>query len=95
MTVVFERPHALSDVSMHYCPGCTHGIIHRLVAEVIDEMDIEGTTIAVVPVGCSVMAYNYFECDVQEAAHAEVDVEVGHDSYPSGAPPGNDPRPVR
>jgi Pyruvate:ferredoxin oxidoreductase and related 2-oxoacid:ferredoxin oxidoreductases, beta subunit len=69
MTVVFERPHALSDVSMHYCPGCTHGIIHRLVAEVIDEMDIEGTTIAVVPVGCSVMAYNYFECDVQEAAH--------------------------
>ncbi|MBR3576538.1 MAG: 2-oxoglutarate oxidoreductase, partial [Clostridia bacterium] len=64
-----EKPHALSDVSMHYCPGCTHGIIHRLVAEVIDELGIEGRTIGVAPVGCSVFAYNYFECDMQEAAH--------------------------
>lgn len=69
MTVVFQKPHSLSDVSMHYCPGCTHGIIHRLIAEIIDEMGIEGDTIGVVPVGCSVMAYNYFEFDVQEAAH--------------------------
>ncbi len=69
MAKVFEKPHALSDVSMHYCPGCTHGIIHRLVAEVIDELGIEGRTIGVAPVGCSVFAYNYFECDMQEAAH--------------------------
>ena len=69
MAKVFEKPHALSDVSMHYCPGCSHGIIHRLVAEVIDELGIEGRTIGVAPVGCSVFAYNYFECDMQEAAH--------------------------
>lgn len=69
MAVVFERPHALSDVNLHYCPGCTHGIIHRLVAEVIDELGIEGKTVGVAPVGCSVFAYNYFECDMQEAAH--------------------------
>lgn len=69
MAKVFERPHALSDVTLHYCPGCTHGIIHRLIAEVIDELDIEGKTIGVAPVGCSVFAYNYFDCDMQEAAH--------------------------
>ena len=69
MAKVFTRPHALSDVPMHYCPGCTHGIIHRLVAEVIDELDIEGRTIGVAPVGCAVFAYNYFNCDMQEAAH--------------------------
>ncbi len=69
MAKVFERPHALSDVTLHYCPGCTHGIIHRLVAEVIDELGIEGKTIGVAPVGCSVFAYNYFECDMQQASH--------------------------
>ena len=67
--VVFDKPHALTDVPMHYCPGCTHGIIHRLVAEVIDELGIEGKTIGIAPVGCSVMAYNYFNCDMIEAAH--------------------------
>ena len=67
--VVFEKPKALADVSMHYCPGCTHGIVHRLVAEVIDELGIEGRTIGIAPVGCSVMAYNYFNCDMIEAAH--------------------------
>ena len=67
--VVFEKPHALTDVPMHYCPGCTHGIVHRLVAEVIDELGIEGKTVGIAPVGCSVMAYNYFECDMVEAAH--------------------------
>ena len=66
---VFDRPHALIDVPLHYCPGCTHGIVHRLVAEVIDELGIEGDTIGIAPVGCSVMAYNYFNCDVIEAAH--------------------------
>ena len=67
--VVFERPKAMADVPMHYCPGCTHGIVHRLVAEVIDELGIEGKTIGVAPVGCSVMAYDYFNCDMIEAAH--------------------------
>lgn len=67
--IVFDRPHALADLPMHYCPGCTHGIIHRLVAEVIDELGIEGRTIGIAPVGCSVMAYDYFNCDMIEAAH--------------------------
>ena len=67
--VVFKRPHALADMTMHYCPGCTHGIVHRLVAEVMDELGIEGNTVGIAPVGCSVMAYNYFNCDMVEAAH--------------------------
>lgn len=67
--VVFDKPNSLNDISMHYCPGCTHGIVHRLVAEVIDELGIEGRTIGIAPVGCSVMAYNYFNCDMIEAAH--------------------------
>ncbi len=67
--VVFEKPKSLTDASMHYCPGCTHGIIHRLVAEVIDELGIEGNTIGIAPVGCSVLAYNYFNCDMIEASH--------------------------
>ncbi len=67
--VVFDKPHALCDVPLHYCPGCTHGIVHRLVAEVMDELGIEGKTIGVAPVGCSVMAYDYFNCDMIEAAH--------------------------
>ena len=67
--VVFDKPHALTDAPLHYCPGCTHGIIHRLVAEVMDELGIEGKAIGVAPVGCSVMAYNYFGCDMIQAAH--------------------------
>ena len=67
--VVFDKPHALTDAPLHYCPGCTHGIIHRLVAEVMDELGIEGKSIGVAPVGCSVMAYNYFGCDMIQAAH--------------------------
>ena len=69
MAVVFERPKALVDIPTHYCPGCTHGIVHRILCEVIDEMGIEGDTIGVCPVGCSVMAYDYFNCDMIEAAH--------------------------
>ena len=69
MSVVFEKPKSLANIPFHYCPGCTHGIIHRLVAEVIDELGIEGKTIGVAPVGCSVLAYNYFACDMVEAAH--------------------------
>ena len=67
--VVFDKPHALNDIPFHYCPGCTHGIIHRLVAEVMDELGIEGKAVGIAPVGCSVMAYNYFNCDMIEAAH--------------------------
>ncbi|MBR6406730.1 MAG: 2-oxoglutarate oxidoreductase [Lachnospiraceae bacterium] len=69
MAVVFQKPHALTDKELHYCPGCTHGIIHRLVAEAIDALQIEGETIGVAPVGCAVMAYDYFRCDMVEAAH--------------------------
>jgi len=67
--IVAKRPHALAEVPTHYCPGCTHGIIHRLVAEAIDTLGIEGRTIGVAPVGCSVLAYNYFTCDMIAAAH--------------------------
>ena len=66
---VFEKPHALTDAPFHYCPGCTHGIVHRLVAEVLDELGIEGKTVGVASVGCSVFAYNYFACDMVQAAH--------------------------
>ncbi len=69
MITVFERPKALTAVRTHYCPGCTHGIIHRLVAEVLDELGVQEETIGVSPVGCAVLAYNYFNVDMQEAAH--------------------------
>ncbi|MBR6593664.1 MAG: 2-oxoglutarate oxidoreductase [Clostridia bacterium] len=67
--VVFDKPKALTDVPFHYCPGCTHGIVHRLVAEVIDEMGIEGETVGIASVGCSVFSYNYFGCDMIQAPH--------------------------
>jgi len=69
MITVFERPKALTAAKTHYCPGCTHGIIHRLVAEVLDELGVQEETIGVSPVGCAVLAYNYFDVDMQEAAH--------------------------
>ena len=69
MKEVFKKPHALTDNPFHYCPGCTHGIIHRLVAECIDEFGVEGKAVGVAPVGCSVFAYNYFNCDMIEAPH--------------------------
>lgn len=69
MTQVFGKPKSITDVKFHYCPGCTHGIIHRLVAEVIDELDIQEKTIGVAPVGCSVLAYDYFDIDMHQAAH--------------------------
>jgi 2-oxoglutarate ferredoxin oxidoreductase subunit beta len=67
--IAFARPESLRDVPFHYCPGCHHGIIHRLVAEVIDELKVRDRTVGVVPVGCSVLAYDYFNFDTQEAAH--------------------------
>lgn len=67
--IVYQRPEALDPRVTHYCPGCTHGIAHRLVAEVLDEMGETGNTIGVASVGCSVFAYNYFDVDFVEAAH--------------------------
>ncbi|RPI96996.1 MAG: 2-oxoglutarate oxidoreductase, partial [Chloroflexi bacterium] len=67
--IVYQRPESLRDVSTHYCPGCTHGIAHRLVAEVLDELGVRERTILVAPVGCSVLAYQYFNADGAEAAH--------------------------
>lgn len=69
MTRVFGRPESLTDVPTHYCPGCTHGIIHRLVAEAIDGAAVRERAVGVAPVGCAVLAYKYFNCDMQEAAH--------------------------
>ena len=69
MAVLFEKTKLLTDKQFHYCPGCHHGIIHRLVAEVLDEMNLQGKCIGVAPVGCSVFAYDYFNCDMYEAAH--------------------------
>ena len=67
--IVFDKPKALTDAPLHYCPGCTHGIIHRLVAEAIDSLGIAGETIGVASVGCSVFTYNYFNVDMVQAAH--------------------------
>ncbi len=67
--VVFDKPKSLSPVPFHYCPGCTHGIVHRLVAEALDELNICEKAVGIAPVGCSVFAYNYFECDMIEAPH--------------------------
>lgn len=69
MAVVAQRPHALRDIPLHYCPGCTHGISHRLVAEVLDELELEGETIGISSVGCSYNNYDYFNCDMIQAAH--------------------------
>jgi 2-oxoglutarate ferredoxin oxidoreductase subunit beta len=69
MKAIFEYPKSLTPKMTHYCPGCTHGIIHRMVAEVLDELKLRERTVAIAPVGCSVLAYNYFNCDCFEAAH--------------------------
>ena len=69
MAIVFEKTRLLTDKPFHYCPGCTHGIIHRLVAEALDELGIGDKAVGVAPVGCAVFAYDYFNCDMMEAAH--------------------------
>ena len=66
---VFEKTKMLTDAHLHYCPGCTHGIVHRLVAESIEELGVQDKCIGIAPVGCAVFAYDYFNCDMQEAAH--------------------------
>ncbi len=69
MNVVYARPESLTQAHTHYCPGCTHGTIHRLVAEVLDELGVRERTLGVAPVGCAVLAYKYFNVDIAEAAH--------------------------
>lgn len=69
MSVIFEKTKGLTEKPTHYCPGCTHGIIHRLVAESLEELGVLGDAIGVAPVGCAVMAYDYFNCDMVEAPH--------------------------
>jgi 2-oxoglutarate ferredoxin oxidoreductase subunit beta len=69
MTTVYQKPKALTDAALHYCPGCTHGIIHKLVAESIEELGATGRAVGVAPVGCSVLAYNYFNFDMVQAPH--------------------------
>ncbi|MFW5872994.1 MAG: 2-oxoglutarate oxidoreductase, partial [bacterium] len=69
MNKVFSKPKSLVDIPFTYCPGCHHGIIHRLIAEVMDELDIREDTIGIAPVGCSVFAYLFFDCDMICAAH--------------------------
>ena len=67
--LVYQKPSLLNDSPMHYCPGCSHGVIHKLIAEVIEEMGMEEKTIGISPVGCAVFAYRYIDIDWQEAAH--------------------------
>ncbi|KAF0140872.1 MAG: 2-oxoglutarate ferredoxin oxidoreductase subunit beta [Stygiobacter sp.] len=67
--LVYEKPETLTDATMHYCPGCGHGVAHRIIAEVINELDIQKDTVGVAPVGCSVLAYNYLNIDMNGAAH--------------------------
>ncbi|MEX1377891.1 MAG: thiamine pyrophosphate-dependent enzyme [Eubacteriales bacterium] len=69
MTTVFKRTDMLVDIPQHYCPGCTHGIAHRLVAESLEELEVGGRAVGVAPVGCAVFAYKYFNCDMHEASH--------------------------
>ncbi|MFP4018884.1 MAG: thiamine pyrophosphate-dependent enzyme [Bacteroidales bacterium] len=66
---VFERTPLLTDNVFHYCPGCGHGVVHRLIMEIVEELDIQDKTIGIAPVGCSVLAYNYMDIDMHEAAH--------------------------
>ncbi len=69
MGKTFTRPRSLKDVNTHYCPGCGHGLIHRLICEIVDEMELREKTIAIAPVGCAVLAYDYWDFDTMEAAH--------------------------
>ena len=67
--LVYKKPELMNDTPMHYCPGCSHGVVHKLVAEVIEEMAMQEKTVGVCPVGCAVFAYRYLDIDWQEAAH--------------------------
>lgn len=67
--LVYAKPELMNETEMHYCPGCSHGVVHKLIAEIIDEMNMRERTVAIAPVGCAVFAYNYLDVDWQEAAH--------------------------
>ena len=67
--LVYDKPRLMNDNPMHYCPGCSHGVVHKLIAEIIDEMGMEESSVGIAPVGCAVFAYNYIDIDWQEAAH--------------------------
>ncbi|MDR2824525.1 MAG: 2-oxoglutarate oxidoreductase, partial [Prevotellaceae bacterium] len=67
--LVYQKPKSMTETPMHYCPGCSHGVVHKLVAELIDEMGVQEKTIGIAPVGCAVFAYNYIDIDWQQAAH--------------------------
>lgn len=69
MATIYKKSNALTDKELHYCPGCSHGIVHKLVAEVLEELNLTEKAVGVSPVGCSVFAYDYFACDMQEASH--------------------------
>ena len=83
MTTVFKRTQGLTEAKTHYCPGCTHGIVHRLVGEVLEEMGLLEEAIAVVPVGCAVMATSYFNTDGIQAAHGRAPATAT--GWPDGA----------
>jgi 2-oxoglutarate/2-oxoacid ferredoxin oxidoreductase subunit beta len=70
--IIYKRPDALTDRRMHYCPGCGHSIVHKLLAEIIDKLGIRENTLGIAPVGCAVLAYFYLDCDIAEAAHGRV-----------------------
>ena len=83
--LVYARPKGFTDTPTHYCPGCTHGTAHRLVAEVLEEMNLLDKTIGVAPVGCAVFAYNYIDVDFVEAAHGRPGDGHRHQACPAGA----------
>ena len=95
MQIVYARPDALTEVLTHYCPGCTHGVIHRLIAEVIDELGIREQTIGVAPVGCSVFACNYFDTDFCVAAHGRARWDGRYRRRPDGPRGRQARRPIR
>ena len=67
--LVYDKPKVMNDAPMHYCPGCSHGVVHKILAELIEEMDIQEKIIGIAPVGCAVFAYKYLDIDWQQAAH--------------------------
>ena len=78
MKTVYARPKSLKDAPFHYCPGCGHSIVHRLMCEIIDEMGLQDRIIGIPPPGCSVFAYNYFDIDMAESAHGRGAAHFGH-----------------